>query len=66
MMKFMSIEQLEWRIRYYGSTAIVTGKTRMSGAFEGAPFSVNSSYTHVYVIVDGDWKLASAQGTPTA
>jgi hypothetical protein len=53
-----------WRVRFYGTTAIITGRTRMNGRLEGAPWSASSRYTHVYVEDQGAWRLASAQGTP--
>jgi ketosteroid isomerase-like protein len=51
-------------LRRYGSTAIVVGKTKMHGSFDGTPFSATSRYTHVFVEDQGRWRLASAQGTP--
>jgi hypothetical protein len=51
-------------LRRYGSTAIVVGRTRMRGSFDGAPFGATSRYTHVFVEEQGRWRLASAQGTP--
>jgi ketosteroid isomerase-like protein len=51
-------------LRRYGSTAIVVGRTKMRGSFDGAPFSAESRYTHVFVEEQDRWRLASAQGTP--
>ncbi len=56
----------EGRVRVYGSTAVVTGRTRMGGRYEGAPWSARSRYIHVYIDDQGAWRLASAQGTPIA
>jgi ketosteroid isomerase-like protein len=65
-LRFEVIEPAEQRVRRYGATAVVTGRTRMSGRFEGTPFAAHSRYTHVYVEQQGRWSLVAAQGTPIA
>jgi ketosteroid isomerase-like protein len=61
---FDSIDVEERATRSYGyDTAVIVGSTRMSGTFAGAPFSVHSRYTHVFVLQDSCWRLANAQGT---
>jgi len=62
-LKFDAIEQLESRLRMYGETAVVTGRTQMRGQFEEKPFTASSRYTHVYVTAQPQWQLVSAQGT---
>ena len=62
-LRFAAIEPVECRLRCYPGTAVVTGRTRMSGSFDGAPFAASSRYTHVYVEQDGRWRLVAAQGT---
>lgn len=64
--RFEAIQPLEARVRRYGDTAVITGRTRMSGKFEESPFEANSRYTHVYVEQRGRWRLVSAQGTQIA
>ena len=61
--KFESIKPSERRVRSFGSTAIVTGRTEMRGRFGESAFAVRSRYTHVYVEQQGRLRLASAQGT---
>jgi|SRR6267142_1008967 len=61
--KFESIEPSETRVRRFGSTAIVNGRTKMRGRFGESTFAVRSRYTHVYVEQQGRLRLASAQGT---
>src|SRR5437763_785641 len=51
-------------LRRHRDTAIVIGRTRMSGRFEDQPWSASSRYIHVFVDDGGDWRMASAQGTP--
>jgi hypothetical protein len=73
-LRFDSIDPAEIRVRLYGATAVVTGRTHMTGRFADAPFEARSRYTHVYVRSDpqpqpqpqqqGGWRLVSAQGTP--
>jgi hypothetical protein len=64
---FETIEPAEVRCRRYGATAVVTGRTRMSGRYAGAGFGAASRYTHVYVEKGGgEWRMVAAQGTPIA
>ena len=63
---FNRVEPVEAAVRFYGATAVVTGQTRMNGAFGGVPFAAESRYTHVFVGQDGRWQLVAAQGTPIA
>jgi len=60
---FESIKQIESTVRIHGATAIVVGRTAMSGSFAGAPFAAKSRYTHVFVEQGGAWRFVSAQGT---
>jgi ketosteroid isomerase-like protein len=62
-LQFEIIEPAEVRVREYGSTAIVTRRTKMQGRFGGEPFGAHSRYTHVYVEHKGRWRLVAAQGT---
>lgn len=61
---FESIARVDSRVRIYGSAAVVTGQTRMSGRHQQQSWSAHSRYTHVYVRGDDGWRFASAQGTP--
>jgi hypothetical protein len=63
---FETIRPAERRVRSYPGTAVVTGRTQMKGRFGDAPFEASSRYTHVYVLLDGEWRMVSAQGTPIA
>jgi Domain of unknown function (DUF4440) len=62
-LQFDATEPAETAIRFYDSTAIVTGRTQMRGRLDGTPFSAPSRYTHVYVERQGKLFLAAAQGT---
>jgi ketosteroid isomerase-like protein len=65
-LKFESIEPADVRLRSYPGTAIVTGRTKMRMKFQETRAEAHSRYTHVYVMVDGQWRLAAGQGTPIA
>jgi len=62
-LKFETIERLDSHVRFYQSTAVVTGSTQMSGRFGAAPFTARSRYTHVFVEQQSEWRLVAAQGT---
>jgi ketosteroid isomerase-like protein len=62
-LKFEALEPLESRVRLYRITAVITGRTRMSGRFGEAPFTASSRYIHVFVKEQSQWRLVSAQGT---
>jgi ketosteroid isomerase-like protein len=62
-LRFAAIEPVESRVRRYPGTTVVTGRTRMSGTFDGTRFTASSRYTHVYVQQEGRWRLVAAQGT---
>ena len=61
--KFESIEPADNHVRLYQTTAIITGRTQMKGRLGDAPFAASSRYTHVFVDLQGEWRLATAQGT---
>ncbi len=64
---FHRIDPADRQVRRYGVTAVVTGRTQMSGASAGTEFSVASRYTHVFADTGASgWQLVSAQGTPIA
>ena len=63
---FEAIAPIESQVRLYGITAVITGRTQMSGRFGGTPFTASSRYTHVFVEEQGQWRLVSAQGTRIA
>jgi ketosteroid isomerase-like protein len=65
-LRFDEISLKECRVRQYGPTAVITGRTEMKGSFGGEPFEASSRYTHVFVEQGEDWRLVSAQGTQIA
>lgn len=65
-LRFEAIEPVETRERRYGHTAVITGRTEMSGRFAQTAFAVRSRFTHVFIEQRGRWRLVAAQGTPIA
>src|SRR4051812_29905209 len=53
----------DFSVRVYGNTALLTGRIRMSGVSDGAPFKTHFRYIDVYVQRDGRWKVVSIQTT---
>ena len=62
-LRFETIDRTEFKVRTYGTTAVITGRTEMSGWYEGQEFRVTSRYTHVLVQQSDTWRMVSAQGT---
>jgi Domain of unknown function (DUF4440) len=61
---FHRVDPTDRQVRRYDSTAVVIGRTDMSGAVGPEEFTIASRYTHVFRYADGiGWQLASAQGT---
>ena len=57
----------DFEIRLYGSsTALLSGRTRMTGRYAGTPFDVHYRYIDVYVRSGGQWKVCSVQTTRVA
>src|ERR1700722_19253699 len=48
-LKFDAIVRADCHVRFYRTTAVVNGRTHMTGSFDQTPFAANSRYTHVYV-----------------
>lgn len=53
----------EFEIRLFGDVALLSGRTRMTGRYEGRPFTSHYRYVDVYVRRAGEWKIVSVQIT---
>ena len=51
----------DFEVRVYGDTALLSGRTRMTGRYQGQPFSSHYRYIDVYVKRHGAWKIVSVQ-----
>jgi len=57
---FTAITISDRKVRFYGTTALVTCKAMVSGVHAGADISGNYRYTRVYVRnAQGEWKIVS-------
>jgi ketosteroid isomerase-like protein len=54
----------EFRVRFYGDTALVTGRTDMHGSWDGKEFRSHYRFTDTYVREsDGRWRVVNVQTT---
>lgn len=53
------VEDLD--IRIYGDCALLHGTTRMTGSYQGEPFTSNYRFTDTYIRGDGQWKVCQVQ-----
>ena len=53
----------EFDVRLYGDTALLSGRTHMTGKYDGKPFESNYRYIDIYVRRGGQWKIVSVQIT---
>jgi len=51
----------DFEIRLYGDVALLSGRTRMTGTYAGAPFTSHYRYIDIYVRRAGAWKIVSVQ-----
>ncbi len=60
------ISNQESEIRFYGDTAIVTGKSVQSGVGETGPFSGSFRFTRTWVWQDGRWVMVASHSSRLA
>jgi ketosteroid isomerase-like protein len=51
----------DFDVRLYGDTALLAGRTRMTGRYQGKPFTGHYRYIDIYVRRSGEWKIVSVQ-----
>jgi ketosteroid isomerase-like protein len=54
-----TVEDLD--VRLYGDVALLSGRTRMTGRYDGKPFTSHYRYIDIYHRRDGGWKIVSVQ-----
>ena len=54
----------DFDVRLYGDVALLSGRTRMTGAYQGKPFTSHYRYIDIYVRRDSAWKIVSVQISP--
>jgi len=61
---FTSITVSDRRVRFYGTTALVTSRVDVTGAYANGPISGGFRYTRVYVRdQQGSWKIVSFEAS---
>lgn len=50
-------------VHQFGSTALLTGTTHMTGRYDGKPFQSHYRYIDTYVREDGRWSIVAVQIT---
>ena len=51
----------DFEVRVYGDTALLSGRTRMTGRYQGEAFTSHYRYIDIYVRRGGAWKIVSVQ-----
>ncbi|HTL49852.1 MAG TPA: DUF4440 domain-containing protein, partial [Steroidobacteraceae bacterium] len=53
----------DFEVRLYGDVALLSGRTRMTGRYDGKDFTSHYRYIDTYVRRNGEWKVVSVQIT---
>jgi ketosteroid isomerase-like protein len=53
----------DFEVRFYGDVALLSGRTLMTGTYDGEKFTSNYRYIDIYVKRNGAWKIVSVQIT---
>jgi len=53
----------DFEIRFYGNVALLSGRTLMTGSYDGEKFTSNYRYIDIYVKRGGKWQIVSVQIT---
>ena len=56
----------DFKIRLYGNTALINGRTDMHGTYQGKPFRSHYRYTDTYVKEGSVWRVVNVQTTRIA
>jgi len=51
----------DFDVRLFGDVALLSGRTRMTGRYQGKPFTSHYRYIDIYVKRGGAWKIVSVQ-----
>lgn len=51
----------DFQVRLYGDVALLSGRTKMTGRYEGKPFQSHYRYIDIYVRGSQGWKIVSVQ-----
>jgi ketosteroid isomerase-like protein len=56
----------DFDVRLYGGVALLSGRTRMTGQYQGKPFVSHYRYIDIYVRHGAQWKIVSVQTSKIA
>ena len=60
-------ENYDMKVRLYGdSTAVVTGRTKLKGVYNGEPIDKVVQFTDTLVKQNGQWRLVAGHVSPVA
>jgi hypothetical protein len=62
-LKLASITLLETHVHRYGNSAILTGASAQTGAFQGQPIAPKILFTATLVLQNGHWRAVAAHRT---
>jgi hypothetical protein len=62
-LKLTSITLLETRVDRYGNSAVLTGTSAQTGAFQGQPIAPKILFTATLVFQNGQWRAVAAHRT---
>ena len=54
---------VHFEVRLYGEVALLSGRTRMTGSYDGKAFTSHYRYIDIYVRKGRAWKIVSVQIT---
>ncbi|MBC3920166.1 nuclear transport factor 2 family protein [Undibacterium sp. CY18W] len=51
----------DFEVRLYDNVALLSGRTQMTGRYDGKPFKSHYRYIDIYIKRNGRWKIVSVQ-----
>lgn len=66
VLRYVSIQPSDVRVRVYGDTAVMTGRVAMYVFSRGKELNLQNLFTAVYVRQGGEWRLTVWQSTSAA
>ena len=62
-LKLASITLLETHVHRYGNSAVLTGVSAQTGAFQGQPIAPKILFTAILILQNGHWRAVAAHRT---
>ncbi|GIL41232.1 nuclear transport factor 2 family protein [Roseiterribacter gracilis] len=61
--KYSLFENRDMKVRFYGDTAIVIGRTHAVGVSEGTAFDIDVAFTDTLVKLNGTWRAVAGHAS---